>query len=237
MWKELVSCEDGLTRQVLLSSMDTNSFTSVLGHPTVRFVVGCLPSLLHLHMPPVRAWGRAVSTAVGSNELMYGCVGQLLPPALSHCSHRRRRRHCARGGCPGAQHTFTYRFIHVHMHVLCHALLQTSSQPDFDGVLDGSLDASLVIDALPADPRGECTQQLWGQCGQRRRPARAFFPLIRRSHSICFTSAQGIPKYKIGLRRGKDGRVGKDWLKGGWDYQAWPLCWPPASSSIVGRWG
>ena len=43
MWKELVSCEDGLTRQVLLSSMDTNSFTSVLGHPTVRFVFGGLP--------------------------------------------------------------------------------------------------------------------------------------------------------------------------------------------------
>jgi hypothetical protein len=29
-----------------------------------------------------------------------------------------------------------------------------------------------------------------------------------RSHSISFTGAQGVPKYKIGLGRGKGGRVG-----------------------------
>jgi hypothetical protein len=32
-----------------------------------------------------------------------------------------------------------------------------------------------------------------------------FFPLIHRSHSISFTRAQGIPKYKIGFGREKDG--------------------------------
>jgi hypothetical protein len=41
-----------------------------------------------------------------------------------------------------------------------------------------------------------------------------FFSLIHRSHSISFTRAQGIPKYKIGFRREKDGRVGRDWLRG-----------------------
>jgi hypothetical protein len=30
-----------------------------------------------------------------------------------------------------------------------------------------------------------------------------FFPLIHRSHSISFTRAQGVPKYKIGFGRGK----------------------------------
>ncbi len=34
------------------------------------------------------------------------------------------------------------------------------------------------------------------------------FFLMHRSHSISFTRAQGIPKYKIGFGRGKDGRVG-----------------------------
>ena len=38
---------------------------------------------------------------------------------------------------------------------------------------------------------------------------RGEFFLIRRSHSISFTRAQGIPKYKIGLGGGKDGRVGE----------------------------
>jgi hypothetical protein len=32
------------------------------------------------------------------------------------------------------------------------------------------------------------------------------FSLMHRSHSISFTRAQGIPKYKIGLGGGKDGR-------------------------------
>ena len=35
---------------------------------------------------------------------------------------------------------------------------------------------------------------------------RVFF-LIHRSHSISFTRAQGIPRYKIGFGREKDGRV------------------------------
>jgi hypothetical protein len=32
---------------------------------------------------------------------------------------------------------------------------------------------------------------------------------MRRSHSISFTGAQGIPKYKIGFGREKDARVGE----------------------------
>ncbi len=38
-----------------------------------------------------------------------------------------------------------------------------------------------------------------------------FFPLIHRSHSISFTRAQGIPRYKIGLggkRMGELGEIG-----------------------------
>ncbi len=35
-----------------------------------------------------------------------------------------------------------------------------------------------------------------------------YFVLIRWSRSISFSRAQGIPKYKIGLEGGKDGRVG-----------------------------
>ena len=31
---------------------------------------------------------------------------------------------------------------------------------------------------------------------------------------MSFTRAQGIPKYKIGFGREKDGRVGRDWLRG-----------------------
>ena len=54
------------------------------------------------------------------------------------------------------------------------------------------------------------------------------FFLMRRSHSIGFTKAQGIPKYKIGFGRGKG------WE--GWGYLAWPLCWPLVSSKIGGRW-
>ncbi len=40
---------------------------------------------------------------------------------------------------------------------------------------------------------------------------RCFFPffLIHRFHSISFARAQGIPKYKIGFGREKDGRVGE----------------------------
>jgi hypothetical protein len=49
-------------------------------------------------------------------------------------------------------------------------------------------------------------------CVRVREP---YFFLIHRSHSISFTRAQGIPKYKIGFGREKDGRVGRDWLGGG----------------------
>ena len=36
-----------------------------------------------------------------------------------------------------------------------------------------------------------------------------FVFIIHRFHSISFTRAQGIPKYKIGFGREKDGRVGE----------------------------
>jgi hypothetical protein len=39
--------------------------------------------------------------------------------------------------------------------------------------------------------------------------------LIHRFHSISFTRAQGIPKYKIGFRREKDARVGERLVEGG----------------------
>jgi len=42
-----------------------------------------------------------------------------------------------------------------------------------------------------------------------------FVFLIRRSHSISFTRAQGIPKYKIGFGRGK-----------GWESRGKYLAWP-----------
>jgi hypothetical protein len=37
----------------------------------------------------------------------------------------------------------------------------------------------------------------------------AFVFLIHRFHSISFTRAQGIPKYKIGFGKEKDARVGE----------------------------
>jgi hypothetical protein len=40
------------------------------------------------------------------------------------------------------------------------------------------------------------------------KPDTSFF-LIHGFHSISFTRAQGIPKYKIGFGREKDGRVGE----------------------------
>ena len=46
-------------------------------------------------------------------------------------------------------------------------------------------------------------------------PPPPLFFLVRRSHSMSFIRAQGVPKYKIGLGRGKDGRVGEIWLNGG----------------------
>ena len=41
------------------------------------------------------------------------------------------------------------------------------------------------------------------------------FFLIHMSHSISFTRAQGIPKYKIGFGREKDGKVGERLVEGG----------------------
>jgi hypothetical protein len=37
---------------------------------------------------------------------------------------------------------------------------------------------------------------------------------MHRFHSISFTRAQGIPKYKIGFGREKDGRVGERLVEG-----------------------
>ncbi len=47
-------------------------------------------------------------------------------------------------------------------------------------------------------------------------PNHSFFLLLKhRFHSISFTRAQGIPKYKIGFGRDKDGRVGERLVEGG----------------------
>ena len=58
------------------------------------------------------------------------------------------------------------------------------------------------------------------------------FILIHRFHSISFTRAQGIPKYKIGFGREKDGRVGERLGEGGWRLLcpgvALALAWCPA---------
>ena len=59
---------------------------------------------------------------------------------------------------------------------------------------------------------------------------RLLLPLILRSHSISSTRAPGIPKYKIGLGRGKDGRVGEGLIGRGRGL-AWQLCWPLVSLS------
>ena len=42
----------------------------------------------------------------------------------------------------------------------------------------------------------------------------ALIPLVVRSHSISFTRAQGIPKFEIGLGKGKDGKVGGGLVEG-----------------------
>ncbi len=52
--------------------------------------------------------------------------------------------------------------------------------------------------------------------------AYSFF-LIHRFHSISFTRAQAIPKYKIGFGREKDGRVGESLVEGGGGHGA-PGC-------------
>jgi hypothetical protein len=72
-----------------------------------------------------------------------------------------------------------------------------------------------------------CNGMLGGGGGHARVPALmyalvsgalasgAFFFLIHRSHSISFTRAQGIPKYKVGFGRGERMvELGKDWLIG-----------------------
>jgi hypothetical protein len=51
-----------------------------------------------------------------------------------------------------------------------------------------------------------------------------FFPFWFRYHAIGFTRAQSIPKYKIMLERGKDGRVGEGLVEegGGEGGVRWP---------------
>jgi hypothetical protein len=60
-----------------------------------------------------------------------------------------------------------------------------------------------------------------------------FFFLIHRSHSISFTRAQGIPKYKIGFGREKDGRVGERLGEGGWGHGARDGGWGEQPSLAV----
>jgi hypothetical protein len=57
-----------------------------------------------------------------------------------------------------------------------------------------------------------------------------FFFLIHRSHSISFTRAQGIPKYKIGFGREKDGKVGERLVEGGG--ALFPPCGMPLMVSV-----
>ncbi len=54
----------------------------------------------------------------------------------------------------------------------------------------------------------------WGCQGQEVAYPKMFF-LMHRFHSISVTRAQGIPKYKIGFGREKDGRVGERLVEGG----------------------
>ncbi len=59
-----------------------------------------------------------------------------------------------------------------------------------------------------------------------------FFFLIHRFHSISFTRAQGIPKYKIGFGREKDGRVGETLVEGGGGHGALIVDLPSASENM-----
>jgi hypothetical protein len=59
----------------------------------------------------------------------------------------------------------------------------------------------------PSPPPGSST------CPTGMGGVRVFFPLVRRSHSISFTRAQGIPKYTIGFGRG-NGWVGRGGITG-----------------------
>jgi hypothetical protein len=51
-----------------------------------------------------------------------------------------------------------------------------------------------------------------------------FFSLIHRSHSISFTRAQGIPKYKIGFGRGKGWESWERLVEGGGGHGAHDVC-------------
>ena len=61
---------------------------------------------------------------------------------------------------------------------------------------------------------------------------RVFF-LIHRSHSISFTRAQGIPKYKIRFGREKDGKVGERLVEGGGGHGARDGGWREQPSLAV----
>ena len=57
---------------------------------------------------------------------------------------------------------------------------------------------------------------LYQQIGVHARPSLiTFLFLIHRSHSISFTRAQDIPKYKLELGKGEDGRFGEGLVEGG----------------------
>ena len=60
-----------------------------------------------------------------------------------------------------------------------------------------------------------------------------FFFLIHRSHSISFTRAQGIPKYKIRFGREKDGKVGERLVEGGGGHGARDGGWREQPSLAV----
>ncbi len=78
------------------------------------------------------------------------------------------------------------------------------------GVGEGVLSVVLDYGLLFVSHFGLCDFIRGGVCTMI-----AVFPIIRRSHFISFTGTHGTPKYKIGLGRGTDGRVGKGSLEGG----------------------
>jgi hypothetical protein len=57
--------------------------------------------------------------------------------------------------------------------------------------------------------------------------------LVHRFHSISFTRAQGIPRYKIGFGREKDGKVGERLVEGGGGHAARDGGWGEQPSLAV----
>ena len=83
-----------------------------------------------------------------------------------------------------------------------------------------------------------CERVFWGwgndvKCALVYSIFACFFFLIHRSHSISFTRAQGIPKYKIGFGREKDGRVGERLVEGGGGHGARDGGWGEQPSLAV----